>query len=290
LAEEIARATGRRYALHELADGLLRVANATMVKAIRSISVAKGADPRHYLLVAFGGAAGQHACAVARELGMRQILNHPDAGVLSALGIGMADVVRHQAQGVYQPYSDEAVAALEPAFQRMAEEARREILAEGIPAERIEVRRSLDLRYQRLDAYLTIPEPTAGTYPEAYAAEHQKLYGYTHEGRPLEIVAARVEVVGHSGQEPPEPAAIQRRRPQPERTQATWFEGQTVETGVYRREDLRPGDVIQGPAVIGEALATTVIGTLCALKISSTSEGCEKRSSDSVIFSTTACR
>jgi 5-oxoprolinase (ATP-hydrolysing) len=259
LAEEIVRATGRRYELHELADGLLRVANATMVKAIRSISVAKGADPRHYLLVAFGGAAGQHACAVARELGMREILNHPDAGVLSALGIGMADVVRHQAQGVYQPYSDEAVAALEPAFQRMAEEARRAVLAEGIPAERIEVRRSLDLRYQRLDAYLTIPEPTAGTYPDAYAAEHQKLYGYTHEGRALEIVAARVEVVGHSGQEPPEPAAIERRRPQPDRTQPTWFEGQAVETAVYRRENLRPGDVIPGPAVIGEALATTVI-------------------------------
>jgi 5-oxoprolinase (ATP-hydrolysing) len=259
LAEEIVRATGRRYELHELADGLLRVANATMVKAIRSISVAKGADPRHYLLVAFGGAAGQHACAVARELGMREILNHPDAGVLSALGIGMADVVRHQAQGVYQPYSDEAIAALEPTFQRMAEEARREVLAEGIPAERIEVRRSLDLRYQRLDAYLTIPEPTAGTYPDAYAIEHQKLYGYTHEGRALEIVAARVEVVGHSGQEPPEPAAIERRRPQPDRTQPTWCEGQAVETGVYCRENLRPGDVIPGPAVIGEALATTVI-------------------------------
>lgn len=259
LADEIARATGRRYPLHELADGLLRVANANMVKAIRSISVAKGADPRHYLLVAFGGAAGQHACAVARELGMRKILNHPDAGVLSALGIGMADVVRHRAQGVYHPYSSDTLAALEPAFQQMADEARREVLAEGIPAERIEIRRSLDLRYQRLDAYLTIPEPTEGTYPEAYAAEHQKLYGYTHEGRPLEIVAARVEVVGRSGHAPPEAATIERRRPSPEKTIHAWFEGRSHATGVYLRENLRPGDLIEGPAVVGEALATTVI-------------------------------
>ena len=106
LCREIAAATGRRYTPHELADGFLRVANANMVQAIRTISIAKGADPRQYVLVAFGGAAGQHACAVARELGIRQILCSPDAGVLSAYGIGMADVVRHRVAGVYQPYCE----------------------------------------------------------------------------------------------------------------------------------------------------------------------------------------
>ena len=101
---------------HELADGFLQVANANMVKAIRSISVAKGYDPRDYVLVAFGGAAPQHACAIADELGIRRVLNHPDAGILSAYGIGMADVVRHRAAGVYRPLdrgtmSDAAAAA-----------------------------------------------------------------------------------------------------------------------------------------------------------------------------------
>ncbi len=77
-----------RYSLEELAEGLLRIANANMAAAIRSVTVSKGADPADYLLVAFGGAAPQHACAVARELGIQKVLNHPEAGVLSALGIG----------------------------------------------------------------------------------------------------------------------------------------------------------------------------------------------------------
>ena len=159
LIEEITRETGKRYEPLALCDGFLRVANANMVKAIRSISIAKGYDPREYVLVAFGGAAAQHACAVARELGIPRVLNHPDAGILSAYGIGMADVVRHRAQGIYQPYSSEAIASLETAFNAMAKAARDEVLAEGISADRIETRRSLDLRYQGVDAYLTGRRP-----------------------------------------------------------------------------------------------------------------------------------
>ena len=93
----------------QLAEGFVRIANANMAQAIRSISIAKGYDPRDYVLVAFGGAGPQHACAVARELGHRQTCSvHPDAGVLSAYGIGLADVVRHRAAGVYRPTRPEA--------------------------------------------------------------------------------------------------------------------------------------------------------------------------------------
>ncbi len=98
LSRQIADATGKTFDPVELCDGFLRVANANMVQAIRSISVAKGYDPRDYVLVAFGGAAAQHVCAVARELGMTQALIHPDAGLLSAYGIGLADVTRHRAR------------------------------------------------------------------------------------------------------------------------------------------------------------------------------------------------
>ena len=134
---------------------------------------------------------------------MRQIICPPDAGVLSAYGIGLADVARHRLAGVYQPYSQTALAAVEALLANLAREARGEVLAEGLAAERIKIDRALDLRYQGLDAYLTIPEPPAGgNYAESYVAEHRKLYGYAHEGRPLEIVAARVEVVGQTGQRP----------------------------------------------------------------------------------------
>jgi 5-oxoprolinase (ATP-hydrolysing) len=259
LCGQVHQATRTTYEPHELADGFLRVANANMVRAIRSISVAKGADPRQYVLVAFGGAAGQHACAVARELSVRQVLIHPDAGILSAYGIGMADVVRHRATGVYRDCSDEVIGDLEQTFNHLVEEARREVLDEGIPAERIIVRRFLDLRYQGLDAYLTIPEPNESTYADAYAAEHTTLYGYAHEDRPLEIVAARVEVVGQSGQELPAPQEPRPRVPDPDRTVRTWFDGHEHATAVFDCEKLRPGDELQGPAIVCEPRSTTVV-------------------------------
>ena len=198
LIRDIEQATSRRYTPVELCDGFLHVANANMVKAIQSISIAKGCDPRDYVLVAFGGAAGQHACAVADDLGIRQVLLHPDAGILSAYGIGVADVVRHAARGVYRPYSDAALRELDPLIAELAAAAKREVLAEGCRREHVEVRPALDLRYQGLDAWLTIPAPTAGTYADAYAEAHDKLYGYRTKGAPLEIVAVRVEVVGHT--------------------------------------------------------------------------------------------
>jgi 5-oxoprolinase (ATP-hydrolysing) len=259
LRDQIAGATGRRYGLHELADGFLTVANANMVKAIRSISIAKGCDPREYVLVAFGGAAGQHACAVARDLGIRRVLIHPDAGILSALGIGMADAVRHAARGVYRPYSEEAVAEMEPVFERLAEEPLREILEGGVPPERIEVVRWLDLRFQGLDAWLTVQQPSSGTFRDAYLAEHRKLYGYAYEGRPLEIVAARVEVTGRSAERPGRPPDPISRTARPEHSVTAWFEARPHRTNVFARGRLRAGDVFSGPAIVCEPTSTTVV-------------------------------
>ncbi|MBI3465903.1 MAG: hydantoinase, partial [Planctomycetes bacterium] len=235
IRDQIEQATGRRYELVELADGFLRVANANMVKAIRSISIAKGADPRDYVLVAFGGAAAQHACAVARELGIREVLNHPDAGILSAYGIGQADITRHRAAGVYRPYSAEAVRELSPVFDRLGSEARGEVLEEGIPDERITVRRSLDLRYRGLDAWLTIAEPADGDYLREYSSAHRQLYGYEHHGRPLEIVAARVEVIGRTSHAAQASQRVAPREPQPLRTTTAWFDARPHEARVYDR-------------------------------------------------------
>jgi len=259
LRDQVAEATGTDYELHELAQGLLAVANGNMVQAIRSISIAKGCDPRDYVLVAFGGAAGQHACAVARELGIKQILNHPDAGILSAYGIGMADVVRHRAEGVYEPYSERVVERLVSTFNELADLARADILAEGISENQISVTRSLDLRYQGLDAWLTISEPEKGTYGAAYQAEHERLYGYRHEGRPIEIVAARVEVAGHTPQVTSPVSESVSTEVRPNRHVEAWFEAGVVQAGVIARESLQAGSRISGPLIITEARSTTVV-------------------------------
>ncbi len=259
LMDQIERASGKRYSPVELCDGFLRVANANMVKPIRSISLAKGYDPRDYVLVSFGGAAAQHACAVARELSMPQVLIHPDAGILSAYGIGLADVVRHHAQGVYRPYSPEAVEELAAVFAELAAHGTAEVQAEGVPEQRIAVRRSLDLRYRGLDAWLNIAEPGNGDYLAAYEEEHQRLYGYRHKSRPLEIVAARVEVTGKTSGEIPRSEGAAPRKPEPEGWTEAWFDAECHRTAVFDRGQLVPGDVIAGPAILHEAVSTTVI-------------------------------
>ncbi len=259
LCQQIDRVAGTLYTPAQLADGFLRVANANMVKAIRSISIAKGCDPRDYVLVAFGGAAAQHSCAVARELGMRQVLNHPDAGILSAYGIGMADITRHGAAGVYRPYDESQVQSLEPLFARLTDEARREVLAEGVPEHRIEVRRLLDLRYQGFDAYLTIEQPAGDSYADAYAVQHEKLYGYVHHGRSLEIVAVRVEVVGRSADEETPSRSAREQTPTPEGETTMIFDARQQTAKIYDRTRLVPGDRLSGPAIVYETTSTTII-------------------------------
>src|SRR5207248_2429321 len=124
---ELAEKTQTRYSPVELADGFVKIANANMVQAIRSISIAKGYDPREYVLVPFGGAGGQHACAVAEELGIGQVLLHPDAGLLSALGIGQADHVRHLATGIYRLLGLDSRAGIEAVFTCLAQDAVQEL-------------------------------------------------------------------------------------------------------------------------------------------------------------------
>ena len=125
----------------------------------------------------------------------------PTPALLSAYGIGLADVVRHRAAGVYRPYDErDGAVARSRVSERLTDEARREVLAEGMPAEQIEVRRSLDLRYRGVDAALPCSQRRRhGSYADAFCrCSTQRLYGYAHGDRPLEIVAARVEVVGRT--------------------------------------------------------------------------------------------
>jgi 5-oxoprolinase (ATP-hydrolysing) len=265
LGEAVANATGKRYEPAELCDGFLLVANANMAKAIRAVSVAKGYDPRDYVLTAFGGAAGQHACAVARELGMTKVLIHPDAGLLSALGIGLADVVRHRVAGIYRPLAEVGREEIVARFADIADEARREVESEGIVAERIEIRRRADVRYVGVDAALTIEAAdveAAGLelITTAYEAAHRRLYGYVQSGRPLELVALRVEAIGKSPEvsfpaptgSPSIPAAARL-------SVQAHIDGESCLAQVIERSLLRSGDRLEGPVIVCEQAGTTII-------------------------------
>jgi 5-oxoprolinase (ATP-hydrolysing) len=245
--------------LDELAAGLLRIANANMAAAIRSVTIAKGVNPADYVLVSFGGAAPQHACAVARELGIGHVLNHPESGVLSALGIGLANVVRHRSQGVERVLNSAAIRAVRKLADEMEVAARAEVFGEGVPVDRITAVRSLDIRYQGTDSYLTIMWPADDDFAAAFALLHRQRYGYLHEYRTLEIVAARFEVTGCVGDELPRSERVAPRVPKDGRTAIAYFDGARRSVPVFDRNSLVGGDHIVGPAIVTEAISTTII-------------------------------
>jgi 5-oxoprolinase (ATP-hydrolysing) len=260
LEELVADATspsGQRHTLEELAEGLLRIANANMAAAIRLVTVAKGADPANYVLVAFGAAAPQHCCAVARELGIRQVLIDPEAGVLSALGIGIADVIRHRSCQIGRLLNSKTLSFCRDRLSILEYEATVAVVDEGV--QEIAATRSLQLRYQGVDSYLTIEWPADDDFATAFAAAHRQRYGYTHEGRPLEAMAALVEVVGRVSNSLPESTRKPARTPTPERYSGIYFDGSRRDVPVHERSELIAGDRILGPAIVAEDIATTVI-------------------------------
>jgi 5-oxoprolinase (ATP-hydrolysing) len=254
-----ASSEGRQFSATELAQGFIDVANANMVRAIHRISVAKGYDPSDYVLVAFGGAGGQHACAVARELGIGKILISPQAGVLSAYGIGLADVRRYGERSVLRPYSGQSLADLEPIWRELEANARREVLADGVSAENVgPAIRSLDMRYRGVEATINVPLPADGDFAARYEQLHEQLYGYRRTGRDIEITVARVEVVGALPAPEEAAAEVVLRHPQATATDVI-FAGRKVPTPVFLRDDLQSGDEFDGPAIVCEPTSTVVV-------------------------------
>ncbi len=261
LAEEVARAAGARRSPQELAHGFLRIAVENMANAIKQISIQRGHDVTAYTLACFGGAGGQHACLVADALGMRRILIHPLAGVLSAYGMGLADLRLIRQRAVESPLED----ALQPELQRLLAELEREgaaeMTAQGVASHNISVLRRLHLKYQGTDLALVIPFGEARATAQAFAGAHRARFGFDVPGGTLIVEAVSVEVVG-AGDVPStqRSAAVAAVSPPPVRARrAIWFGAAPVDTPIYARDDLKYEHMIAGPAIIVEAAATTVV-------------------------------
>ncbi|MHB8814234.1 MAG: hydantoinase B/oxoprolinase family protein [Steroidobacteraceae bacterium] len=261
LADEVARATGARRSPHQLAQGFLRIAVENMANAIKQISIQRGHDVTAYTLACFGGAAGQHACLVADALGMRRILIHRLAGLLSAYGMGLADLRVLRQRAVESPLNE----ALSPQLQRILAELEREGIAEmtaqGVAAGHITVLHRLHLKYEGTDLALVIPFAAPGAAAEAFAAAHRTRFGFAVPGRALIVEAAAVEVVGGGeAQSRATKSSVEAASAPPVRAERPiWFGDAATETRIYSRDDLQFGHTIAGPAVIIEASATTVV-------------------------------
>ncbi len=258
------RAAARRLASqlnvseHALADGVIRVANANMERAIRVVSVQRGHDPRDFALLAFGGAGGMHACDLASKLDITAVVIPRYAGVLSALGMLLADVTMDYSVSVLRRSTTVSREELSAMFVPMEERAAKDLKAEGFEGDRAVVVRALDVRYVGQSYEITVP--MGADYRERFDREHERLYGYANPTRATEIVNLRLSATGlteHRGL--PRVDAAQTTVPEPARMSMARFGSRSVPTAVYRWEHLAPGSTALGPAVIAGGQATAVI-------------------------------
>jgi len=257
LAGEVSTATGHATTPEALAEGFIQIAVANMAQAIRQISVQKGLDPQNFALVCFGGAGGQHAALVADELGMDKVFIHPLAGVLSAYGIGLSDFSLLREQAVEIPFTPGALAALQTTATRLANEAEASLCTQTQGAA-ITHTTTILLRYAGTDTALPVKFSNHSEMCAEFATAHQRLFGFTTPEKPLvaETVLVEASAPGEPLAEPGIPAAP---LPAPLETIPMFTGGAAHETPVYDRDALGAGAKIPGPAILREAIATTVV-------------------------------
>ena len=257
----ITEATGQAWTVERAAEGFLAVAVQNMANAIKTISVQRGHDVSAYTLACFGGAGGQHACRVADELGMSSVLIHPHAGVLSALGIGLADVRSVAEQAVGEPLTEALLADIAPDFAAMAAAAYTEVAADSVLSN-IHIEASLFLRYEGSDTAL---EVTADDYRPVVAAFedlHRARFGFASPETAIVLESVQVEAIGRSAlaeSVAARPASGPSADPCPLARHPASFGGQRIDTPFYDRADLSAGAALDGPAVIVDPHSTTVI-------------------------------
>ena len=251
----------------DTALGIIRVVNANMERAIRAISLERGYDPRRFTLAPFGGAGPMHSCELAEELGIPRVLLPPHPGILSALGVAIADVVKDYSRTVMLRGADIDRARLEEEFHGMESQARAELRQEGLPADRMTPRRFLDARYVGQSFELTIDYPTSPradlhrAIANSFYQAHLQRFGYADRGNAIEIVNLRLKLELAM----PRPAAIpQETGPaDPSPALLEWaevvFKDGPVPTALYDRERLQTGHRIAGPALLLQLDTTIVI-------------------------------
>ncbi|KPH97747.1 5-oxoprolinase (ATP-hydrolyzing) [Actinobacteria bacterium OK006] len=258
LAREIREKTGDDRTPEQVAEGYLQIAVANIANAVKRISVQKGHDVTRYALTTFGGAGGQHACMVADSLGIRTVLVPPMAGVLSALGIGLADTTAMREQSVEAPLETSAMPGILKTADDLEGAARTELLAEDVPEDRIRVTRRAQLRYDGTDTALTVELTEPDTMTHAFEERHRATYSFTLD-RPVVVEALSVEATGLT--EPPDLSALATSSSVRGAAQTVSLHtgGAWRDVPLHRREELPPGETVTGPAIITEAGATTVV-------------------------------
>ncbi|MFB2770523.1 hydantoinase/oxoprolinase family protein [Pelatocladus sp. BLCC-F211] len=269
LAQDIKNTTTDTRTPEQVAAGFIAIAVENMANAIKKISLQRGYDVTQYVLCCFGGAGGQVACLIADTLGMKKIFLHPYAGVLSAYGMGLADVRAIRESGVEQPLTQALIPQLQQLMQILETQARNELPLStdstgGMAASTAEeIVRKLNLKYEGTNSILTINFASdVAVMRQEFEVEHKSRYGFIQIEKTLIVESASVEVI--QKMDTPEEPLITRTRPNNQPPASVeivqmFTADQWHDTPVYRREDLQPEDHINGPAIIVEKISTIVV-------------------------------
>ena len=245
--------------LVEAAWAIVRLANTVMSRALRLVTVERGHDPRDFTLFAFGGSGPMHAVELAADLGVPRVVVPPMPGVFSALGLLVADY-RHDLHEAVARRAEEVTSEyLDGVFDRLVERADRILDSEGVPRERRLYKRIVEARYWGQGYTLRIPyHGSVEALVEEFHRLHMARYGFSNPGDPVEIVVARLEATGIVDKPSLRAKGRAAGEARPRGTRPVYFEGGWVEAGVYRVEDLAPGSLVEGPAVV-EAPDSTIL-------------------------------
>ncbi len=260
LAATVTAATGRTVSVHELASGFLRIAIERMANTIKQISVQRGHDVTEFTLCCFGGAGGQHACQVADALGVEKIFIHPLAGVLSAYGMGLADLRSLRQLAIDKLLVETSADSIVRSFEDLELDAGEDLRKQGISAADIEFRRHVLLKIEGSDTTLKVSwHKSADAMSASFDAAHSGHFGFTAGRKPLIVASLELEAVGSVPKPRAPPWAEWSGALEPECQREIWFNGAPMLTPLYRRDRLPSDQAVPGPALIVENNATTII-------------------------------
>jgi 5-oxoprolinase (ATP-hydrolysing) len=267
---QLAGEIGDGRAAEDAADGFIKIAVENMANAIKKISVQRGYDVTRYALNCFGGAGGQHACLVADALGMTTVLIHPFSSLLSAYGMGLADIRATRQQAIEEPFGAAALASIETTGGRLGADARGEVAGQGVPERDIAVHVRAHIRYAGTDTALVVPafapsvvlndEEALAAMKSAFEAAHKARFGFIDESKQLVIEAVSVEAVGGGAKFAERTHELTRAQlPSPTRATRFYSGGAWRDAAVYTRAQLAAGHKVHGPAIIIEPHQTIVV-------------------------------
>ena len=257
--ENLAETIGKDKKPEEIADGFLKVAVENMVNAIKKISVQRGYNVTDYTLSCFGGAGGQHACAIADRLDMKTVLIHPFSGNLSAYGMGLADIRANRQIAILKPFNESALKELDAVKLDLQTQTTNELASQGIEKKSITHFIRVHLRYDGTETSVPVALSSYDTMFQSFENLHKKQFGFVFTNKPILIEALEVESVG-GGAEIEEPDfPIVAEKCEPTANTKIYSDGRWCDAQIFIRENIQPGHKIQGPALIIESHQTIVI-------------------------------